>query len=469
MSSRKSTAKSKTKSATVDQRKLLRKAVEWIVNEGIFADVRLHGNVNWVPKHLVMLAVLTAWSSAGRMTDAFKKAARLSQKLFGVLAIHTFQGMVRALVKYGPELIVRLWCRIHMLMEEVSPEHFRIGKWAPMAADGSRFTTPRTRSNEQAFAAKNFGKGGRARSRRKWKNKKRRSKKLSTPVKPQIWLTLIWHMGLKLPWCWKMGPSTSSERHHFMDLLTTLMFPENTLFCCDAGFIGYELWSTILAMGHHFLIRVGGNVRLLKNLGHFKCGAGIVCLWPDAVARRNQPPIILRLIEVKSDRGSMFLVTDVLNERELSTRQLRQLYPLRWGIELQFRTTKQTFGLGKLRSRNADHALAELEWSLMALTMIQLLAIREQTKIEIPPDQTSVAQAIAAIRHAIDTWNEPVTRAESLTVQLRKSTKDTYRRTKSKSARYKPDYKDKPTAGKPIVMNATAAQKSKYRKLRTAA
>lgn len=162
MSSRKNSAPSRgtqNKSDVVDQGVLLQRAISWIINDKIFSDVRLHGNVRWLPQNLIMLAVLTAWSDSRRMTDCFAKAAKLSQKLLGVLAIDTFQGMVRALASYGPQLIPRLWCRMQTLMEEVAPEHYRIGKWLPLAVDGSRFTTPRTKSNERAFAAKIYGQG----------------------------------------------------------------------------------------------------------------------------------------------------------------------------------------------------------------------------------------------------------------------------------------------------------------------
>lgn len=471
MSSRKRSSSKRNKQAAtgVDQGALLKRALAWIVDPDMFADISMHGNVSWLPHQLVTLAVLLAWSDAPKMTECFEKAAKLSQKLFSVLAVQTFQGMVRALVTYGPQLIPRLWTRLHALMEQVAPQHFRIGKWLPLAVDGSRFTTPRTRSNEQAFAAKNYGSGKMAKSRAKWKNKKKRSKKLSAPVKPQIWLTLVWHMGLKLPWCWKTGPSNSSERDHLIELIGSHKFPENTLFCGDAGFTGYEFWNAILTQGHHFLVRVGGNVRLLKNLGHTRQGAGVVCLWPNAAARKKQPPIMLRLIEVKNELGSMYLVTSVLSDRQLSTSALKRLYPLRWGIELHFRAVKQTYGRGKLRSRNANHALVELDWSLIALTMIQLLAIREQQTIDIPPEQSSVAQAIAAIRHAIDTWNERVPRSSSMTIQLREATKDEYTRTKSKAARYRPNLKDTPTTGGPEVVKASAAQRKTYRTLFNAA
>ena len=31
---------------------------------------------------------------------------------------------------------------------------------------------------------------------------------------PSIWLTMLWHVGVGLPWAWQRGASTSSEREH---------------------------------------------------------------------------------------------------------------------------------------------------------------------------------------------------------------------------------------------------------------
>lgn len=469
MSSQNMCSQQNTQASGIDQGALLKRALRWIVTADTFAGMGLHGNVTWRPQKLGVLAVLFAWSDGRTMQASFEKAAKLSQNLFGGPAVDTFQGMVRALVTYGPQLVPLLWVRLQNLMQQVAPKFYRIGKWLPLAVDGSRFTTPRTVSNERKFAAKKYGRGKQARSRAKWKNKKKRSRKLSAPVKPQIWLTLIWHMGLKLPWCWKTGRSNASERAHLIELIASQKFPENTLFCGDAGFTGYALWSGIVDQGHDFLVRVGGNVRLLKHLGHARRGDGVVCLWPNAAARRKQPPLVVRLIEIKNELGSMYLVTSVLSDRQLSTATLGRLYRLRWGIELQFRAVKQTYGHGNLRSRNADHAIVELEWALLALTMIQLLGMREQIKINIPPEQTSVAQAIAAIRHAIDTWNERVPRSSSMTTQLREAIKDQYVRTTSKKARYHPKSKNKPTTKGPVVMNATDLQKRNFKLLSHAA
>ena len=118
--------RSQGRTAVVQHGALLRRAVKWIVTKDSFANMRLHGNTKWVPQNLVMLAVLFSWSDSQRMTDGFDKAAKLSQELFGVLAIGTFQGMVRALATYGPQLMPCLWARLQSLMEQAVPEHFRI-------------------------------------------------------------------------------------------------------------------------------------------------------------------------------------------------------------------------------------------------------------------------------------------------------------------------------------------------------
>src|SRR5262249_59135216 len=142
------------------------------------------------------------------------------------------------------------------------------GGWVPIAFDGSRSTAPRTKSNEQAFCAAHYGKGKTARYRKKKTKGMRRKKNQRNPAQPQepqTWITLLWHMGLRLPWSWRLGPSDSSERAHVMDMLRTEAFPPHTLFCGDAGFCGYPLWACVLAQHRHFLVRVGSNVGLLHH------------------------------------------------------------------------------------------------------------------------------------------------------------------------------------------------------------
>jgi hypothetical protein len=447
----------------------LQRTLRWIINEDIFSQLTLHGNITWTAGQLVVLAVLWVWSDQNSLTGAFQHAKRLALCMLGQVALTTYQGLTNALVSWTASLLPLIQQRLHGLMEKVGGDYWRIGGWLPLAVDGSRTTTPRTQSNEASFSATHYGQGSKARSRKKWKNKKRRSKPLSERVKPQIWLTLLWHMGLCMPWSWKTGPSTSSERGHFLELLATLAFPEKTLFCADAGFVGYELWKTMQEAGHHFLIRVGANVRLLKDLGCARQREGLVYLWPAEAARKKQTPLVLRLIVLQGPRGTIYLVTNVLATKALTDCQAARLYRLRWGVELQFRSYKQTFGRSKLLSRTPQRALVELDWSLLGLWMIQLLAVKEQLAIGSLPERSSVALAVSVIQEAMHAWPDDICNPRLWRSRLSAAVKDEYHRTSSKRARYRPHIKDVPSAGKPKIVPATVAQRKLYQALTTAA
>ena len=219
--------------------------------------------------------------------------------------------------------------------------------------------------------------------------------------------------------------------------------------------------------GHHFLIRVGANVRLLTKLGYYarECN-GIVYVWPDSAARKKLPPLVLRLIHLKNERGDVYLLTNVLNARSLSDAMSSRLYTLRWGIELQFRTLKQTFGRRTLRSRTPDRAYAELEWSLLGLWMIHLFAVKEQVKVGEPPSQASAALAIQVVRSILFLWCEVPDEGADLWTQLQNAVIDSYERQSSKRARYRPHKKDVPSAGKPIITAANGKRKQQLEQYR---
>ena len=378
-----------------------------------------------------------------------------------IVVFKSYTGFSGALGTWTPTLIPLMWACLHTRMAHVAGRHWRIGRWLPLAVDGSRTTTPRTQKNERTFGPPRSGHGRTAKSRKKWKNKRRRSKTLSNPVHPQIWLTLLWHMALKMPWAWKCGPSHSSERQHFTELLETQDFPEKTLFCGDAGFVGYDLWTAMADRGHHFLIRVGSNVRLVRGLGNVKRHGDAVHCWPNAAAAANRPPLALRLLTFRVGRREIFAVTNVLSERNLSPTQATALYRARWGVEVQFHALKQTFGRSKLHSRTPELAYAELEWSLLGLWLIQLLAVSEQIPAGIGPERNSVSVALQVFREAMNGRGVRGVRKE-----LCNAVKDEYKRRSKKGARYQPKTKDKPSAGKPKVVEANAQQRRKYRLLK---
>ena len=386
----------------------LRQALGWIVDDNIFGNLKLHGNTKWQPVTLVTLAVLWVWSDAATLTGAFDQAALWVKDLLGVLPVTSYQGLTGALATWTSQLLPVLQRRLQQRMQESGGEHWLVGGWVALAVDGTRLSTPRTIPNEQAFCAPNFGKSKTAKYRKKKGQGRRRRKPAApaTPVKPQIWLTLLWHMGLGLPWTWRSGPSHACERDHFRQLLKDQQFPDHTLFCADAGFTGYDLWRTILAAKHSFLIRIGKNVTLLRHLGYAIERDGLVYFWPEKAAKKQLPPLVLRLWQLQVGRCQMSLVTNVLDEDKLSGPQVAELYRRRWGIELQFRKLKQTFGRRKLQSKTPQRAYVELDWSLLGLWMIQLFAVTERIKLGKSPSDSSAAMAIRIVRELLERRHE---------------------------------------------------------------
>lgn len=209
----------------------------------------------------------------------------------------------------------------------------------------------------------------------------------------------MWHIGLGVPWCWKLGPSDSSERQHVRDMIRTSHFLKNTLFVGDAGFVGYEFWKEIIDKKYQFLVRVGANVRLLENLGYCKKQKkGIVYCWPNAAMAKDQEPLVLRLIKVRlGGKKTAYLLTSVLDEQALTTKEALSLYEQRWGVELEFRALKQTFERRTLRSRKSERALVEMEWSLFGMLVIELFALHEQLQAKrADPKALSFAESLRA-------------------------------------------------------------------------
>ena len=264
-------------------------------------------------------------------------------------------------------------------MEREFPDSFRIAGFVVLAGDGTKVGLPRTVSNEARFSpAKTQARGrkprkpkrrGRRSRSRKVRQRRAREKKADSP---QPALTALLHLGLRLLWDWRIGAGDSSEREHLREMIADL--PSDALITADCGFMGYDCWKTLLDSGRAFVIRVGGNVRLLKQLGVVRESAGTIYLWPDKVAKRRQPPLVLRLVVAQGARHPWYLVTSVRDSRRLSDRQVIDIYRQRWGIELFFRHFKQTFGRSKLRSHKAEHAECELHWSLLGLWTMLLYA-----------------------------------------------------------------------------------------------
>ena len=448
----------------VSNRRTLKQAVDFLLPARLFNKIKMRGNALWQPQLLALAALLRGALGHSTLGERFSQARKIVVALFprrkepGV----SEQGFLKTLASRHAELISAFVPHLRRRMREILPGQWKVAGYALFDVDGSRVELPRTKANEDAYAPQ------KKRKKRKTKAAKKKKQSAASIAKkkdsPQMWLTLLRHVGTGLPWDWRTGPSDSSERGHLEDMLDEL--PENALLTMDAGFVGYDFWNAILESGRNFLVRVGGNVRLLKGLGYARQSEQTVYLWPDGAARKGREPLTLRLLAIHNGKQPIYLATN-LKKSELSDAQAAKVYGARWGIELFFRTFKQTFDRGKLRSKSAENAQLELDWSLLSLWCILLLGLRELSAAGKDPTRLSPVGAIRAFRNLLcDDRVFPKGPEETYAIALRLAVLDDYKRTRSKTSRNYPRKKKKRALASPKVETAAAHQIAAAKELR---
>ena len=455
----------------VERRLLFSEVVNFVLPAGaLFSKKQFHGNIKWVPEQLAAQAMIWSWQDTKKVTDAFEKTLEICAKLGLKKVAKTYTTFMDALSEYRETIRNGLRARFQVLAEQIGGKFFRTNKWVLIGFDGSRATAPRSTANEKAFCAHNYGHSNTAKygkKKSKGLRRKRNAAHKTEPQEPQVWITMMWHMELRLPWTWRLGPSNSSERGHVQEMLEEEEFPEKTLFCGDAGFTGYPLWNSIKAANGDFLVRVGANVSLLSEHADFKeIGGGIVLCWPKNRMNSGEPPLHLRLVQVQIGKTKMWMLTSVLDERKLSLEQIVTYYKMRWLIEVEFRGLKQTIDKHKLRCRNSDRLLAELDWSLQGMAFAELLALRAQipkaktVNKKYSPKDRSLANTLRVLRTYMRNLNQKV-QPDALNDDLSEAVVQKYKNRTDKRARYRRKNPDKKPLGDPKIRKLTSDEKKK--------
>lgn len=434
-------------------------AVQTLLGKRTLTKICLRTDCTWTPQALVFGALLWAWSDQLNLTDRFQ-AARQIIDFLGVLQgelMTSYQAFIKLLRHWTPALRAALAAQLRQRLQTTLGNVWLTAGWAVFAVDGSRLGVPRTRANEARYCSRS--KLSRANQKR---SQQRRTKKQQAAQRalaartakagyPSLWLTVLWHAGSGLLWDWRSGPADSSERAHLLDMLHDL--PKQALLTADAGFVGYDFWSTVRAAGVHLLVRVGSNVKLLKKLGHAQERVGTVYLWPDQKRAYKQPPLRLRLIVVNNGRQPMYLVTD-LPTSQLSDQQAARIYQQRWGVELFFRHCKQTFARAKLRSQNPDNASVELEWSLLGMWLMGVQSHERLLTQGVVPNQISFVKVLRSYRTSLREYRMPIARASCWQARLDVALIDGYTR-KTKASRHYPRKRKHSVCKPPTITNAT--------------
>ena len=377
-------------------------------------------------------AALTARFAAacGALAGLYPKRRRTGQ---------TYQGYVRALVKWSPRLLAGLEPHYRALVRAAAGSRWTLHGFVPIGCDGSRIDLPHTPAMLKAF-----GCGGKKKSG------------------PTAWLVMLEHVGLKLPWAWKTGRATADERGLLRRMVALL--PPEVLLIADAGYTGFDFWTALIMAEKCFLIRVGGNVRLLKNLGgHVEERGNRVFVWPARQQKNRVPPLELRLVVLPGPRNTrIYLVTNVLECERLSDEQAAEFYALRWNVELRFRGLKQTLSKRRMRSQSPLLAALELRWTALGLAVLNLWAVRAVMAggggENGDPRRVSLAGALRQVRETLGSLGGKRPRGRSLQWRLAAARLDDCRRQGPKAAKLQVRKKNDRPPGPPKILIATPEQ-----------
>lgn len=316
-----------------------------------------HGNASVSASTMVITALMAFGFTCGQnLTERFKTAIDAAENILPAHAkrFTTRQGLFKALLTGGEQLLLHVRS---LLVQRLRRHNAWLMHGRPtFAVDGSRFLLPRTKANQAYFAA----------ASRKEAMTYKKKQDLAKAATTQCNVSLCFHLGNALPFCWTAADSSQGERSLLLQMLGHL--PESSRLVMDAFYFGREFWNHLIDAGHTFIVRAGSNLELnqvLTNLGgKIRRRDGLVLYWPENAIQRGEGPMLLLCVEVTVGRKRMFLVT---NELSLTESVLAELYGRRWGIEVFFRTVKQSWQRTKLQSRTAANALVEMNWTLLGV------------------------------------------------------------------------------------------------------
>lgn len=417
--------------------------VQFLRNDGRLPLQSADQRVRWSPRLLALFAIILQSLGNASLSDRFQDARAAITGMYPTRRRvgGTYAGFVQAMKRSGGQALGIMAEHLRALMPVVFGGIWKIDGRLLFAVDGSRFECPHTRANET------LGRAGRKKTG------------------PQFMLTTLFHVATGLPWAWRIGSGKSSERTHIRQMLS--LIPTGAWLLADAGFTGFDLLKQLQESQIQFIIRCGGSTTLLKKLGYRVREHGqIVYLWPEKAQGRREKPLVLRLVRLRAPRSEVCLLVSELDPRQLSRAEVLHMYRRRWGVEVFFRSLKQTMSRGRLQSDSPTSGEAELDWSMMAIWMHGMVMLQQMQSVDRAADEWSLAGGLRVIRQALVRDRLQRRSMRWFAGQLRGALKDRYIRSGPKASRDYPRKKYEPPAGAPKLRIAKRSEVRLLQRLR---
>jgi len=430
------------------QAKSLIQSMRHFLTPTVFKQVRKVGrrrkSPRWDVHPLIYVVLLMTWCCGDSLPEKFEVARAFyvvscpKRRRPGV----SFAGFEKALAKLSISVLRALAAVIRGRVEVLFGERLQVDGWIPLGCDGTRLECPRTAELERRLAA--GGKDGSA---------------------PTVWNTSIVHLALGFPWCWRLGNGgKASERAHLIHMLRWL--PKRALIVADAGYVGYEVVRALVSAEVPFLIRMSSNATFYteKRVRLSRFREDMVYYWPQQIQNQGKPPIRGRLIRVHSrkHKADVWLLTNVMDRRQLPVATATRFYRWRWENEGFFRTYKRTLKKIKLMSQTVRLVHREAEASMIGtqLLLCQGALAMPAAKKNDPPVMCSARGVLLEVRREITRLPQAKRAFSKRIAQARRERRP---RASPKEKREWPRRKKHKPPHPPIILTLSQAQKTNIR------
>jgi hypothetical protein len=195
--------------------------------------------------------------------------------------------------------------------------------------------------------------------------------------------------------------------------------PSQSLILADLGYFGFAWFDDLTAAGHFWISRQRGRTSSEVRQTLYQHGdTRDQLIWLGA-HRADRAKYLVRLVQFRV-KGRLFrYLTNVLDPRVLSIRQIAECYARRWDIEMAVKLVKRELGLHLLWSAKQPVILQQVWGVLLIAQILQALRLEIAGRAGVAPFDVSLPLLVRYLPRWAAQGYDPVARAVALGVGMR--------------------------------------------------
>jgi len=228
-----------------------------------------------------------------------------------------------------------------------------------------------------------------------------------------------------------ISPYQTGERELLCQHMLNLM--PNDLLLLDRGYPAYWLFNLILSRGGNFCARISNQLKIIQNFIDSGANETIIALNASHQSKKecldiglDIRPLRLRLVRVELDSGEVeVLITSLTDEKCYPEKIFKDLYHLRWPVEVDYLFMKERIQVGNFSGESALSVYQDFHSKIFTKNLIWVLAsvteedVKQASEGKKHKQQLNMTQAISKSKDTlILLFERPVEIIASLIQQI---------------------------------------------------